>query len=81
MTLLTEEEAKAKWCPLDKGSYSERHIGGPKPYCIGSACMAWRWAKVRERHNPSSVAARDDIGFCGAFGKPIAHYPLEDDPV
>lgn len=55
--LVTEEEAKTKWCPevrtgLTAGMAVNRHIAdapGAKDgvydetRCIGSACMAWRW--------------------------------------
>lgn len=37
MTLLTEEEAKTKWCP-----YSNTHPSQAGAQCIGSSCMAWR---------------------------------------
>lgn len=53
---MTEDEAKTKWCPFVRMPMKLRdqfHVAnrvmidgiddGPK--CIGSACMAWRWAR------------------------------------
>ena len=52
--ILTEEEAKTKWCPF--GRCVEKawdavvtlndprgDPGGDKTMCIASQCMAWRW--------------------------------------
>lgn len=51
MTLLTEEEAKTKWCPYATiFSEDSRHLetaqlpgGFVSARCIASECMAWRW--------------------------------------
>jgi hypothetical protein len=69
--LLTEKEAKGKWCrhsvlPIVKRGHGE--IVGVENVavnrftneetgarCIGSGCMAWRWGNFS-----------DTIGFCGA---------------
>ena len=54
--ILTEDEAKTKWCPFARESYSADHKGGVATAtanrftglndysrCIASQCMAWRW--------------------------------------
>lgn len=60
MSMMTEEEAKGKWCPFARYAMREEpaanrwkqsegadepHALNPVPCrCIGSACMAWRWS-------------------------------------
>lgn len=34
--LVTEADAKTKWCP---------HQGPHRSLCLGTGCMAWRWAE------------------------------------
>lgn len=57
--IVTEEEAKTKWCPesrklvqiitakdrnpIDATSANRSSEDGPITSCIGSACMAWQW--------------------------------------
>ena len=56
--MMTEEEAKKKWCPHvrlgDSASNrwsTEVNLGGiaPAQSCIGSGCMAWRWKETFEQ--------------------------------
>lgn len=71
--LITEEEAKTRWCPYSRvlienqgdGSYDAGNrwqIEGPPPInskCLGSICMAWRFEQEGSTH-----------GYCGLAGKP-----------
>ena len=54
--LLTEDEAKQRWCPFSRTAFQYRHGDGdamvvanraendnPITDCIASQCMAWRW--------------------------------------
>ncbi len=59
--IVTEEEAKAKWCPMARSAWgseapTNRTLdGNPRLdcMCIGAACMHWRWAgpEVRQSHS------------------------------
>ncbi len=62
--ILTEEEAKTKWCPMARVSVDElpecnRGDNDENPWysrCIASACMMW-------------VTRYDGKGFCGLAGR------------
>jgi len=74
---LTEDEAKSKRCQESFGDThvspggqtfaATGAIGGAyaqttsPSYCIGSACMAWRWSR------PDGMT---DKGYCGKAGQP-----------
>ena len=67
--MLTEQEAKKKWCPFARPMSANgqtiinRNVTGEisaKSMCIGSACMAWR----------DSAENVIGIGYCGLAGKP-----------
>jgi len=52
--VMTEDEARKKWCPEAPEVDNNR--------CIGSGCMAWRWTNG----NPTAGVGR---GFCGRAGR------------
>lgn len=54
--MLTEEEAREKWCP------QMIEVGSEWVTCVASECMAWRWGV--EAGDPRKV------GYCGLAGKP-----------
>ena len=58
--ILTEKEAKTRWCPLTFGAAAE---GAIKTTCRTSECMAWRLAH-------KDAADGTERGYCGAFGLP-----------
>ena len=77
--LLTEKEAKTKWCPYaisavrryeDGASVVNRRIGSGKPdvdcMCIAADCMAWRVVS--------------GLGYCGLAGKPEIDEPKPATP-
>jgi hypothetical protein len=56
--MLTEEEAKNRWCPLTAGADPEDERGRS---CIASQCMAWRWVLDYSDGEPRQT----DKGYCG----------------
>ena len=56
--LLTESDAKFKYCPLLKTRDDKMK------FCLGSMCMLWRYASLER-------TGADDLGLCGAAG-PVA---------
>jgi len=71
--ILTEEEAKKKWCPryqvtqLFNDLESNRGGFGNSPLCLASDCMMWRW----EVTNPNYEGPEKyhDKGYCGLAGR------------
>lgn len=67
--MLTEEQAKTKWCPqvrfdgedstFNRGYQSEDPLNmrnGRTQYicnCLGSGCMMWRWGKIPANYRSS----------------------------
>jgi len=65
--IITEKEAKTKWCPMARLSEMGGTLNrcGPEAslQCIASDCMAWRLAH-------KDAADGTERGYCGAFGTP-----------
>jgi len=67
--ILTEEEAKKKWCPFAREGLQ---FGGPHGVaagnncCIASDCMMWRQLAHQEGLDPQFKPP----GFCGLASKP-----------
>jgi hypothetical protein len=90
---MTEEEAKKMRCcgPQGCGGWNGNSNAGeavfgyasePIRFCIGSACMAWRWRTIKnpdwKEPNPMAFPPPDrsnqyiksnDDGFCGLAGQ------------
>ena len=78
--MMTEDEAKQKWCPFARVSAVQENSVTPSfnraatkeadtmtpaaSKCIGSACMAWRW----------SLTQPPGTGF-DAYGRPNPRQP------
>ena len=81
--MLTEKEAKKKWCPMARACSSRdeelgvtinRGAHGMSDidcFCMGSGCMAWRSEVVSLSHTDRDGEHQEVVmGYCGAFGKP-----------
>lgn len=73
---MTEDEAKLMRCCGPEGCGvvgNPDYEGGPcSRWCIGSACMAWRWidkAGTKE-DGTANYYAGSWKGYCGLAGKP-----------
>ena len=69
MRMLTEDEAKTRWCPFAReaiqagssaAATANRHLGRALCTCLASGCMAWRDAA------PAPNGALR--GYCGIVG-------------
>lgn len=67
----TEKRAQAKRCCGPPGCGDQVHEDEIDPnaarLCMGSRCMAWRWA-LRLPNDPELYS--DSVGYCGLAGKP-----------
>ena len=78
VALLTEDEARAKWCPFARLPHGLNRVGsaslddGPlisaAVCCIASVCMAWRWNEPWRAQHPDETEL-DNRGFCGLAGR------------
>ena len=80
---MTEDEAKAKWCPMARyatganpatyGDWNTFPGGvGSANRCQGSDCMAWRWERFTGLSDgvPLDRPIPKQPGYCGLAGKP-----------
>lgn len=86
--LVEESDARKRWCPASRvinkeGSGGGNRWDGSRPedapngsLCLGSSCMAWRWAGWETTFNTVAVSPRpedrigDLLGYCGLAGTP-----------
>jgi len=73
--ILTEKEARRKWCPQTSYAPSPGEEIPNFARCIASDCMAWRWAKDEKRMldddgDPIGFGRGIVGGYCGFAGKP-----------
>lgn len=75
--IVSEAEAKRKWCPLVIASHTDPRGRVPEGTdavenwrhpCIGSACMGWRWAIAPDQ--AKRQGGKEPQGYCGHAGKP-----------
>lgn len=93
--LISNDQAPKHWCPFARGLVELRSVNGnpvqvsnanrdaegrPTTTCVGSACMAWRWAGWMVGPNgtpPIAPRPLDDmkvgprLGYCGLAGEPF----------
>lgn len=83
LMLVTEEEAKKKWCPFSRAVRSSQGAmagvnrdgprADPRAVCLASECMAWRRFPQGENYSENlSTGERtylEPVGFCGLAGK------------
>jgi len=82
--VMTEEEAKQRWCPfarvVEQGSAIATHNRVQLPtgrdvqvpvagFCIASSCMAWR-VKTETRRTSGGHPYPVTVGYCGLAGRP-----------
>ena len=71
--LMTEEQARTKWCPNARASDQQENpsainrarVNRPDAdcLCIASDCMAWRWADPAEKNERRHCEACDGTGY------------------
>ena len=56
---VTPEEAQTKWCPIQN----------PPQACIGTECMAWRWASSFVKDKDGQIGDINGNGYVQVFSK------------
>lgn len=88
---MTDDEAKTKWCPFVRlggnlgsdaaGSTWNRWPGDKDPYdgsyCIGSACMAWRYTNKSAMHDRNRWIDTAEKTADEAYAQYLKDFPLE----
>jgi len=74
--MLTEEEAKTKWCPMARPFDPEKvTVAGGR--CNGSACMAWQFQPQMWRHTSAAGAGTwDEPKEVNGYGRKGQKLPL-----
>lgn len=82
--MLTEQEAKDKWCPQVRMVFGPNNSGWegqgytnradyyePEAcVCTGSNCMMWRWGNKYRSDLITKLPREEWTGYCGLAGKP-----------
>jgi hypothetical protein len=75
--MLTEDEAKIKWCPASFGNIGK--LVRRSVHCEASQCMVWRWGvpvsveKATGKMVLTTVVEgqpSEPVGYCGLASKP-----------
>jgi len=63
------------FCVHETDAFSKRCAQDISSTCIGSKCMAWRYAKTNINDAPGAPMYESDntYGYCGLAGKPWGH--------
>lgn len=79
--IIQHHAADTYWCPFGRKFNGDTEVGsaavnrtGRDPAaevspCLGSSCMAWRWAT--EEGPMGDAVASEKQGFCGLAGRPL----------
>ena len=68
--ILTEQEAGIKWCPQGSRSTVTSGVRHHPSMCLGSGCMAWRWADPSGARYGDQGDEQGRRGYCGLAGYP-----------
>lgn len=83
MQLITNEQAREKFCPFRVAGDMVKEESGGDVRCDGDRCMMWRVGHINKKYNPMTKQENETpMGYCGLAGfPPIAlGYELAKDP-